>query len=177
MDRNLGASQIATSSSDSNSYGDLYQWGRNSDGHQCRNSSTTGFLSNFPEQRLNRFIISTSPPWDWLNPQNNNLWQGINGINNPCPTGWRVPTEAEFTAESNSWTSANSTGAFGSLLKFPVSGRRSDFNGNLANEGATGFYWTSTVVGGDSRYLILNNSVTYNTTNRAGGFSVRCIKN
>lgn len=33
MDRNLGASQVATSSTDANSYGDLYQWGRAKDGH------------------------------------------------------------------------------------------------------------------------------------------------
>jgi hypothetical protein len=33
MDRNLGASQVATSSTHANSYGDLYQWGRRADGH------------------------------------------------------------------------------------------------------------------------------------------------
>jgi len=33
MDRNLGATQVATSSTDENSYGDLYQWGRRADGH------------------------------------------------------------------------------------------------------------------------------------------------
>ncbi|MCX8486231.1 MAG: hypothetical protein ORN53_03470, partial [Crocinitomicaceae bacterium] len=32
MDRNLGASQVATSSNDAASYGDLYQWGRATDG-------------------------------------------------------------------------------------------------------------------------------------------------
>jgi uncharacterized protein (TIGR02145 family) len=177
LDRNMGATQAATSSTDANSYGDLFQWGRLDDGHQIRNSSTTSNFSSFDNPNNGGLFITTEGT-DWRSGGNNNLWQGVNGINNPCPTGWRVPTEAEFTAESNSWTSANSTGAFGSLLKFPVSGRRSPFApGNLANEGATGFYWTSTVVGGDSRYLILNNSVTYNTTNRAGGFSVRCIKN
>jgi hypothetical protein len=36
MDRNLGASQVATSSTDPASYGDLYQWGRPADGHQIR---------------------------------------------------------------------------------------------------------------------------------------------
>jgi hypothetical protein len=37
MDRNLGAAQLATASNDVAAYGDLYQWGRFSDGHQCRN--------------------------------------------------------------------------------------------------------------------------------------------
>jgi hypothetical protein len=39
LDRNLGATQVATSSTDAASYGDLYQWGRNTDGHQIRGSS------------------------------------------------------------------------------------------------------------------------------------------
>jgi len=34
MDRNLGAYQVATSSTDANAYGDFYHWGRRSDGHQ-----------------------------------------------------------------------------------------------------------------------------------------------
>ncbi|GHB53105.1 hypothetical protein [Mongoliitalea lutea] len=46
MDRNLGASQAATHISDNLAYGDLYQWGRGADGHQCRNSGTTTSLSS-----------------------------------------------------------------------------------------------------------------------------------
>ena len=46
MDRNLGASQVATSSTDTNAYGDLYQWGRRADGHQCRNSGTINTRSS-----------------------------------------------------------------------------------------------------------------------------------
>tara|TARA_B110000090_G_scaffold89704_1_gene101755 strand:- start:8070 stop:8588 length:519 start_codon:yes stop_codon:yes gene_type:complete len=34
MDRNLGATQVATSSTDHLAYGNLYQWGRALDGHQ-----------------------------------------------------------------------------------------------------------------------------------------------
>jgi len=44
MNRNLGASQVATSSTDANTYGDLYQWGRAADGHQLRTSGTTSTL-------------------------------------------------------------------------------------------------------------------------------------
>jgi uncharacterized protein (TIGR02145 family) len=176
LDRNLGATQVATSSTDANSYGDLFQWGRNDDGHQLRNSNTTNTTSSIDVPNNGGAFIVTGGGRDWRDQSNNSLWQGVNGTNNPCPTGWRVPTEAEFTAESNSWTSANSTGAFGSLLKFPVSGRRSDFNGNLANEGAAGFYWTSTTSNSEARHLVLNNSVAYANAQRAGGFSVRCIK-
>ena len=34
MDRNLGASRVATGNTDAEAYGDLYQWGRAADGHQ-----------------------------------------------------------------------------------------------------------------------------------------------
>ncbi len=42
--------------------------------------------------------------YDWRSPQNDNLWQGVNGINNPCPSGYRLPTEAELEAERLSWS-------------------------------------------------------------------------
>jgi hypothetical protein len=56
MDRNLGASQVATSSTDVNAYGDLYQWGRGADGHQCRTSPTTTFLSSTDQPGHGDFI-------------------------------------------------------------------------------------------------------------------------
>jgi hypothetical protein len=95
MDRNLGASQVATTSTDENAYGDLYQWGRAADGHQCRNSSTTSTISSSEEPRHADFILTATNPNNWLNPADGNLWQGVNDINNPCPTGFRIPTEAE----------------------------------------------------------------------------------
>ena len=99
MDRNLGATQAATSSTDVDAYGDLYQWGRRSDGHQCRTSATTSTLSSTDQPAHGNFIIAPSSPYDWRSPQNANLWQGVNGINNPCPSGYRLPTEAELEAE------------------------------------------------------------------------------
>ncbi|WP_446008965.1 hypothetical protein [Candidatus Electrothrix sp.] len=42
MDRNLGASQVATLFDDTAAYGDLYQWGRPTDGHEQRDSGTVG---------------------------------------------------------------------------------------------------------------------------------------
>ena len=56
MDRNLGATQAATSSTDVDAYGDLYQWGRFSDGHQCRTSNTTATLSSVDQPAHGDFI-------------------------------------------------------------------------------------------------------------------------
>ena len=56
MDRNLGAEQVATSPTDSKAFGDLYQWGRWADGHQCRTSGTTSTLSNTDRPPHDDFI-------------------------------------------------------------------------------------------------------------------------
>ena len=178
MDRNLGASRAAISSTDTAAYGDLYQWGRRSDGHQCRNSSTTSTLSSTDQPAHGSFILVTTSPLDWRSPQNNNLWQGVNGLNNPCPIGYRLPTDLELSAERTSWSQSNSIGAFISPLKLPMAGQRSSFNSGLFDVGADGYYWSSTVSGSNSSYLKFSSTLigALSTYMPAFGLSVRCIK-
>jgi hypothetical protein len=177
MDRNLGATQAATSSTDANSYGDLYQWGRRSDGHQCRTSATTTTLSSTDQPANASFIVALNSPFDWRSSQNDNLWQGVNGINNPCPSGYRLPTEAELETERLSWSSNNAQGAFASALKLPVAGARNGSDGSLYFVGALGFYWSSAVGSTQSRNLFFTSSLAYmDTFSRAYGSSVRCLK-
>lgn len=178
MDRNLGASQVATSSTDTNAYGDLYQWGRGTDGHEKRTSATTSTLSSSDNPGHGYFITNTTNPKDWRSPQNDSLWQGVNGINNPCPSGFRLPTEAEWEAERQSWTGGNNAaGAFASPLKLPMAGYRS-YSGVL---GLTdyGQYWASTIYSIYSRCLFFSSSQATSTDYyyRGMGCSVRCIKN
>ena len=177
MDRNLGASQAATSSTDAQAYGDLYQWGRGADGHQCRDSETTSSLSSTDQPGHGDFILAPNSPFDWRSPQNTNLWQGVNGVNNPCPSGYRLPTETELNAERASWSSNNAAGAFASPLKLPLAGNRLDSLGSLNVVGTIGLYWSSTVSGANSRDLVFGSSNAGMLTNfRASGLSVRCIK-
>jgi uncharacterized protein (TIGR02145 family) len=180
MDRNLGASQAATSSTDANAYGDLYQWGRRSDGHQCRNSATTTTLSSIDQPAHGSFILAPNSPYDWRSPQNNNLWQGVNGVNNPCPSGYRLPTNAELDAERASWSQNNSAGAFASPLKLTLAGRRSLSDGSLISVGIVTYYWCSTVtaVNGTLADCLHFGSSFANMyfNNRAYGLSVRCLK-
>ena len=177
MDRNLGATQAATSSTDVDAYGDLYQWGRFSDGHQCRTSNTTATLSSVDQPAHGDFILAPNSPYDWRSPQNDNLWQGVNGINNPCPSGYRIPTDTELDAERLSWSSNASTGALASPLKLPMAGYRDDSNGSLNLVGAFGLYWSSTVSGASARYLYFSSSsASMSDFNRANGYSVRCLK-
>jgi len=173
MDRNLGATQVATSSADAASYGYLYQWGRFTDGHQIRTSTTTGTLSDTDAPGHGNFILAPNSPYDWRSGQNNNLWQGVSGTNNPCPAGYRLPTEAEWEAERASWSSNNAAGAFASPLKLPEAGSRNN-SGSLNNVG--GYYWSSTINDVYSYGLYFTSDAFMNSGMRAYGFSVRCIK-
>jgi uncharacterized protein (TIGR02145 family) len=182
MDRNLGASQVATHQDDSMAFGDLYQWGRKADGHQCRNTNTSPSLSSTDLAANSDFFITNNSPNDWRNPQNPNLWQGINGINNPCPYGYRVPTSTELNNERLSWSSNNSSEAFNSPLKFTRSGGRNNSSGQISTTGnQSGYYWSSTPSGSpsntNSNYLTIGfNSSSIGSINRAFGNAIRCIK-
>jgi uncharacterized protein (TIGR02145 family) len=177
MDRNIGATQVAIGSTDAAAYGDLYQWGRRADGHQCRNSVTTSTLSSIDQPTHANFIIASTSPYDWRSPQNDNLWQGVNGLNNPCPNGYRLPTYNELEAERLTWSQNNNIGAFGSPLKLPMAGFRNYNDASLRNVGSLGYYWSSTINTTRSWYLFFSSTDAFMNYNyRSSGYSVRCIK-
>jgi hypothetical protein len=102
-------------------------------------------------------------------------------VNNPCPSGYRIPTEAEINAECLSWSARNPAGAYASPLKLPVAQRRRS-DGTLDNgdsDGFQGFYWSSTVSGGNESNCIEidQDDTVIDNRERINGFSVRCIKN
>lgn len=168
---NLGASAPASSQFDTVNYGDLYQWGRGTDGHEKRNSDfiTTQATSNTPGH--DKFIAAGNG--HWRNPANFNLWQGVNGINNPCPDGFRLPTEAEWTSEIAASGIRNLATAYSSVLKLVPAGRRT-ITGGLAT--ANGQYWSSTVKGNFvDVYTFRDTDVLLSTTVPVAGYSVRCI--
>ena len=73
-DRNLGASQVATSSTDTSAYGDLYQWGRLRDRHQHRTSGLATIASNYDDPKHSNFIMGMPSPYECRFPSNDNLW-------------------------------------------------------------------------------------------------------
>jgi len=120
--------------------------------------------------------------WDiW--PQASTTWAKAN---DPCPTGWRVPTkeELESLANANSqWTTISGvTGRmFGSgiySIFLPAAGLRNGSHGSLYWVGSEGYYWSSSSSGGGNPYIIFFRN-TYvgleNSYERWWGFSVRCV--
>lgn len=175
MDRNIGALQPAISMTDSLAYGDLYQWGRFSDGHQCRDSDTTSVTASTYIPGHGDFIINDI---NWKTGQFTDLWAGVNGVTNPCPNGYRLPTDAELQNELQSWATPDLAGAYASPLQWLPAGRRFRLTGLMGDIGVRGFYWSSTPYGNyqASSLTIQNNSAYMFNLLRPNGVSVRCIK-
>ena len=179
MDRNLGATRVAESFDDLQAYGNLYQWGRFSDGHESRTSLTTTTQSPGDTPVDGKFIYGSD---DWRSTPNDNLWQD-SGINNPCPPGFRLPTKVEWEAEMLSWSSHDAAGAYASPLKLTLAGDRWSNDGSVNDEGEFGYYITSTLDGNTPsvpyRLLIFQGGASVGTGSsyRAKGCSIRCIKN
>lgn len=192
MDRNLGATRPATSVNDPLAYGNLYQWGRGNDGHERMvfngstlstgkglNGVTTG-ASSSDTPGHDKFITYPLTNSDWRNPQNNLLWQGASGTNNPCPSGFRLPTAAEFAAEVTFYSVTSMATAYSATpQQFSATGGRASATGDLIIP-TLGYYWSSTI--GTSPVTHAKSRVFSSTTNAADftrnfAIGVRCIKN
>jgi len=179
LNRNLGATRVATSVSDASGYGDLFQWGRGDDGHQLRTSGTTSTLSTTNTPGNSNFITNNTVSFNWYNTNYNYyLWQGVSGINNVCPSGWRIPTEGEWFLERAAGFPANTqAAAYNSVLKLPSGGIRTG-NGSISNEGLHSHYWSSTTSGSVNSCAAWFSGTVDQTDcrGRVHGMSVRCIK-
>jgi uncharacterized protein (TIGR02145 family) len=192
MQWNLGATAFPSDNTTTSAMGSLYQWGRRTDGHQTRTNPTPLQINySTAPKTYNAASIGNKFLWgypSWLNPQNDHLWQGVNGINNPCPSGYRVPTANEFSSEIVASGAYGPDPAFNSVLKLQQARRRNgDNNGTSYTNG--GYYWTSTVVPSttdtlDNQAYFVNIFMEFGTypatyileSPRYHGMSVRCIK-
>ena len=172
-------------------FGGYYQWGRKGDGHEQPTSGTTATLSSTDDPGHGNFIVSPNSPWDWRLPQNDALWNAgsetspVKTANDPCPAGWRVPTQAEqalligansYWGELNGVSGRYVLGGGDQTLFLPAAGYRYCTNGSLSYVGTYGDYWSSTP-GSTDAYSLGFGGAHFDTYNsgRAFGRSIRCV--
>jgi uncharacterized protein (TIGR02145 family) len=182
-------------------YGDLYQWGRKEDGHEKRNSTKTSTLATSNTPGNVGFIMADYPLWDWRSGGgNDDRWtDATKAANDPCPSGYKVPSIAQWRSIFNgdtgsptyatinsdnaynnwSWQDTGTKGAYsGGTLFLPAAGYRRHGDGNLDGAGTDGFYWTSSVLDRVAYALSFtssNVSLPSSRGDRAYGMSVRCV--
>ena len=171
LDRNIGATQVATSASDSNSFGFLFQFGRSADNHQFRNSSTTTTQEVSHTNTSSNFVLNYNT---WSANLSSYIWQSDwegKVMNDVCPPGFRLPTLSEISAEIGGFSSGNMSGAFSSFLKIPANERRDNNTGNITNYGYA-YLWLD-----NQSWFYFSASGAYNGSGPINlGYGVRCIK-
>ena len=131
---------------------------------------------------------TVSPPNDWSNPQNNNLWwSGWTAVQRqwPCAIWYHIPTQPEWASiiaygwwSSASWT--NDWTRMMNSLRLPMAGSRYH---NVAtfvyNQGTSGDYWSTSPnsTNAYSMYMNTANVGSNNSSSRAQGLPIRCVKN
>ena len=125
------------------------------------------------------FWYEETYPVDWLQPPDPNRWQGVTGLNNPCPDGWMIPDPVDWQDVINSlpqpldpWNDCP--------LKIPFAGYRNGYfplNGNPGQHFDRGIYshcWSS-----DRSYSSVfgtSSAGNYSVPIHTNAKSVRCVK-
>jgi uncharacterized protein (TIGR02145 family) len=165
-------------------HGDWYKFG-------AKNAS----MKNVPDN--DAVVPGTNWQTDTYPCQSSGSWpeNGGTGIGNPCPAGWKLPTDADLRAlllyntatnVFSSWypydtnqSEFRNANKFGDYLIKPASGERDYSNGRLIYRGASAAWWCSNQ-DGSGRPLYLGGgagtpSVSYHFS-RHVAYSVRCVQ-
>ncbi len=193
LDKNLGAANVcsqdlafynndaaAYTAAQSGCFGDYYQWGRRTDGHQIRTSDVTTAEQTSLTLSDNKFVLRTSSTnyGDWIanstKGTRSSNWQSTDGTS-MCPVGFRVPLRADLENEFQNITTASKA-----ILNFPISGTRYKGQDKLFfGEGQYGALWASTLSTTYSNYpdyISFGSSYTLDQGDASTGRGVRCIK-
>ena len=193
-------------------YGKLYQWGRKyGQGFSLEYDSTApsvedGTLVSGPiensegqlESNADVFYFATYESRDWVSDYNSDeLWNSGTEYKpekteyDPCPDGWRVPTEKELTTLSYNFSEFTSDkGQNGRWFSgiyiyqncvpkvfFSAAADRDCGVGTIGPRGQIGYYWCSRPNRTEAYRLRFNSyGVIVNSYYRADGYSIRCVQ-
>ena len=200
-------------------YGKLYQWGRkDGQGYWESETSTNNDLGGGPEIKngpisedgpitwenyvagnySNAFFkVADGNPGDWVSPQNPDLWgNGTKTVYDPCPDGWRVPTNDEligltknFKYSGNGyWCSGSNTSDVSYpriLLQYNMGYHEYNADNGTKRNDTRAYYWSSTTDGANSKCVLIARDLYYPfdemfvgkySRSRANAYTVRCVK-
>jgi uncharacterized protein (TIGR02145 family) len=188
-------------------YGLLYQWGRlYGQGYAGDETEpTTSSVLNDQAQNANnsnRFYKGkSSNNYDWAKTRNDDFWNTgtesapVKTTYDPCPAGWRVPTDSELTslvAHSSELTAYRGQNGywFSGVYDYradmpqvflPAAGFRDDSDAYAYSRGSDGRYWSSGASSSKTKkaYAVVFDDKTFaerEQANRAYGYAVRCVQ-
>ena len=197
-------------------YGKLYQWGRKygqgyvdpetwneyedpSSGESVIVVGPVSLSVGQAESNSNKFYTDQDEsPYDWLVFRADDLWNAGTEDNpikteyDPCPAGWRVPTEKELDALAGHYSSwaKNEAGQAGRWYSgsneysaavprvfLPAAGLINK-NGSAHNRGLYSYYWSSRNYDNTYCCCLVFSSIAVNTdwkNETSNGMSVRCV--
>ena len=192
-------------------YGKLYQWGRkygqgysaDSDSEPKIYSGTVSYQNGQDKSMGEYFFMCES---DWIKTPDGSMWNSgtedapLKTANDPCPSGWRVPTYSELNVlitDHSDWTTndgqigyyysgvltttvydTHPLGEDKPQVFLPAAGYRNGKSGNATNRDFSAYYWSSCPSNNNTSHLLYFDQYNVEMRNysRGDGYTVRCVQ-